>query len=46
MEKGRKDECEEIARNALAGGSSIEFVQKITGMDLETIKLLAAFNTN
>jgi len=37
LEKGRED----IARNALAEGSSIEYVQKITGLDLETIKNLA-----
>ena len=30
----------EIARNALAEGASVEFVQKITGLDLETIKSL------
>jgi len=29
---------EEIARNALAEGASIEFVQKITGLDIETLK--------
>jgi len=31
---------EEIARNALAEGASIEFVQKITGLDINTIKKL------
>jgi predicted transposase/invertase (TIGR01784 family) len=30
----------EIARNALAEGLSIEFIQKITGLDLETIQRL------
>jgi hypothetical protein len=30
----------EIARNALAEGASHEFVRKITGLDLETIKTL------
>jgi hypothetical protein len=39
-EEGREDEREEIARNALAEGASVEFVQKITGLDLETIKNL------
>jgi len=39
-EKGRMARQEEIARNALAEGSSIEFLQKITGLDLETIKSL------
>jgi predicted transposase YdaD len=40
MEKGR----EEIARNALAEGASIEFVQKITGLDIETLKNLGHSN--
>jgi len=38
--KGRIARQEEIARNALAEGASIEFVQKITGLDLEAIKKL------
>jgi len=29
-----------IARNLLSEGSSLEFVQKITGLDMETIKNL------
>ena len=29
-----------VARNALAEGASIEFVSKITGFDIETIKRL------
>jgi hypothetical protein len=33
---------EETARNALAEGASIEFVQKITGLDMDTIKSLQA----
>jgi predicted transposase/invertase (TIGR01784 family) len=37
LEKGR----EEVARNALAQGASIDFVNKITGLDIETIKQLA-----
>ena len=37
-EKGRLASREEIARNALAEGASIEFVEKITGLDLEAIK--------
>ena len=41
-EEGRVDEREEIARNALAEGATPEFVQKITGFDLETIKNLRA----
>ena len=34
IEKSRK----EIERNALMEGATIEFVQKITGLDVETIK--------
>jgi hypothetical protein len=41
IEKGR----EEIARNALAEGLPIEFVQKITGLDMETLKSLQAGNS-
>jgi len=37
-EDGLMDGKEEIARNALAEGASIEFVQKITGLDMDTIK--------
>jgi len=45
-ERGRKEgrqegsmvRQEEIARKALAEGASIEFVQKITGLDMDTIK--------
>ena len=36
-EEGRVNEQKEIARNALAEGASIEFVQKITGLDMETL---------
>jgi predicted transposase YdaD len=38
MEKGIEKEREEIARNALVEGASIEFVQKITGLDMEVLK--------
>ncbi|MCL2231949.1 MAG: hypothetical protein FWB99_02615 [Treponema sp.] len=38
--EGRAEGKTEIARNALAEGASVEFVQKITGLDLETIKAL------
>jgi predicted transposase/invertase (TIGR01784 family) len=41
MEKGR----EETARNALAQGLSVEIVQKITGLDINTIKSLNAVNS-
>jgi hypothetical protein len=37
MEKGR----EEIARNALMEGLSTETIQKITGLDIETIRNIA-----
>jgi hypothetical protein len=40
MEVWKEERAEEIARNALAEGSSVEFVQKITGLDIETIKNL------
>jgi len=38
-EEGRKEKLE-IARNALAEGSTPEFVQKITGLGIETIRKL------
>jgi len=37
LEEGRIEARHEIARNLLAEGSTPEFVQKITGLDLETI---------
>jgi predicted transposase/invertase (TIGR01784 family) len=37
-EEGQAEEKLEIARNLLAEGSTPEFVQKITGLDLETIQ--------
>ena len=40
MGMGRRDM--EIALNALAEGASLEFVQKITGLDMETIASLSA----
>jgi len=39
--EGRLASREEIARNALAEGASVEFVQKITGLDLDTVNNLA-----
>jgi predicted transposase/invertase (TIGR01784 family) len=36
--KGEQNGRANIARNALAEGASVEFVQKITGLDMETIK--------
>ena len=45
MEEGKVKgwaECQlEIARNALANGATIDFVQKITGLDRETIANLS-----
>jgi predicted transposase/invertase (TIGR01784 family) len=41
MEKGHAEKAIEVARNALAQGASIDFVNKITGLDIETIKQLA-----
>jgi len=35
--EGREEKAIEIARNALAEGATPEFVQKITGLDMETI---------
>ena len=40
FEEGREDEREGIARNALAEGASVEFINKITGLDKETILTL------
>ena len=40
LEKGHFYEKLEIARNLLAEGSTLEFVQKITGLDMETIESL------
>jgi predicted transposase/invertase (TIGR01784 family) len=40
LEKGREQGIMDTARNALAEGASIEFVQTITGLDMETVKSL------
>ena len=40
ISEGRTDEKLEIARNLLAEGSTPEFIQKITGLDMETIENL------
>jgi len=40
-EEGREEGREEIARNLLAAGSSVEFIQKITGLDLIVIRELS-----
>jgi len=38
--EGREEGREEVARNALAQGASPDFVQKITGLDMQTITSL------
>jgi hypothetical protein len=38
--RGEAKSREEIARNAMAEGATIEFVQKITGLSLEAIQNL------
>jgi len=40
IEQGIGQGLEKTARNALAEGVPVELVQKITGLDLETIKAL------
>ena len=35
--RGREEGLEQVARNALAQGASLDFVQKITGLDIQTI---------
>jgi len=45
-EKGQEAATVNIARNALAEGLPIEIIQKITGLDLETIKQLAKCTGN
>jgi len=40
LEKGREEGLEKTARNALAAGLSIDTIQKITGLDMDTIKSL------
>jgi predicted transposase YdaD len=42
IEKVRTDEKLKIARNLLAEGSTPEFVQKITGLDMDAIKNIQA----
>ena len=38
--EGEREKACSVARNALAEGASVDFVQKITGLDLETINNL------
>jgi len=40
IEKGAMQKQIEIARNLLGEGMSMEFIQKTTGLDIETIKSL------
>jgi len=40
LEEGRNERNIQIAKNALAEGLSHEFIQKITGLDIETIQQL------
>ena len=40
-EEGVEEGREEIARNALMEGLSTETIQKITGLDIETIRHIA-----
>ena len=39
-DEGRKEGKEAVARKALAEGATMEFVQKITGLDMETLEKL------
>jgi predicted transposase YdaD len=38
QKEGRQERNEEIAKNAFAEGASVEFVRKITDLDIETVK--------
>ena len=40
--EGRVEGLEQVARNALAEGFPVNVVQKITGLDMETIQKLQA----
>ena len=40
IKEGIKRARMELARNALAEGASVEFIQKITGFDMDTIQKL------
>ena len=41
-EEGREEDREEIIRNALAEGFSIEAIQKISGLDIKSIQNIQA----
>ena len=40
--KGREENSIEIAKNLLSKGSTVEFVNEITGLDIKTIQELSA----
>jgi predicted transposase/invertase (TIGR01784 family) len=40
-EEGEVRKAEEIAKNALIEGASVEFIRRITGLDPETIRNLS-----
>jgi predicted transposase YdaD len=42
LEKGRQEQQQRVARNALAEGIPLEVVSKISGMDKEAIQRLSA----
>jgi predicted transposase/invertase (TIGR01784 family) len=42
LEQGRGERDIEVAKNALKEGASLEFIQKITGLNIETIKNISA----
>jgi predicted transposase/invertase (TIGR01784 family) len=42
IEKGREEEREGIVKNALDQGFPVELIQKITGIDPETIQQIAS----
>ena len=42
FEEGREEREMEIARNALSEGATLEFVQKITGLDIDAIRNIQA----
>jgi predicted transposase YdaD len=41
-EEGREEGWMDVAKNALTEGLPVEVIHKITGLDMETIKSLAA----
>jgi transposase len=41
-EEEREEEREKVAKNALKEGLSIEMIQKLTGLNIETIMTLSA----